>query len=166
MGLGTIKAWFTGTRFVGRGASPSTWSIFKDNKAVGTIERKYITDIIARPYPQCIAGDLMWFSFDYTNRSLFMEIKSDNSKGASKIFVPADRYYPDGFTVTAGETVLIYNPVKNAGLEVVEPGKGVTAANFIWDPFRQQLVVLRWPEDGKLLSVKVQPGIYQDILER
>ncbi len=167
LGVGTIKAWFTGTRSTGKSSrGPFTWSIFKDNQGVGTIERKYIVDVIARPYPQCIAGDIMEFSVDFPTRSLNMEIRTDNSRGSSRIFIPADRWYPDGFTVTIGETALIYNPLKRVGLEVIEPGKAGSAADLIWDPFRQQLVVLRWPANLETIRVSVQPGIYQDILKR
>jgi hypothetical protein len=71
LGVGAVKAWFTGTRFTGKSnRGPFTWTIFKDNQGVGTIERKYITDIIARPYPQCIAGDIKWFAVDFSTRSL------------------------------------------------------------------------------------------------
>ena len=167
LGVGTVKAWFTGTRFTGTSdRGPFTWSIFKDNLGVGTIERKYITDIIARPYPQCIAGDIMEFSFDLPNRSLVLDVHTENAKGASKIFIPADRYYPDGFTVTVGETMVIYDPTKNVGLEVVEPGNGFSPSEFIWDPYQQQLVILKWPVDNENIRVLLQPGIYQEILMR
>ena len=167
MGLGTIKAWFTGTRFVGSSAKgPFTWSIFKDNQGVGTIERKYITDILARPYPQCIAGDIMEFSFDFTTRTLTVEVRTDNQKGVSRIFVPADRYYPDGFTVTVDKAKVIFDPTKNVGLQVVDPGQGHSPAEFIWDPFHQQLVILKWPVDSEHILVSLQPGIYQEILLR
>ena len=53
MGVGSIKAWFLGNRtmqdFLPGGRS--TWAIFSDEVAAGTVERKYITDVIARPYP-------------------------------------------------------------------------------------------------------------------
>jgi endoglycosylceramidase len=166
LGVGTIKAWFTGTRSTHGSGSPSTWSIFKDNQGVGSIERKYIIDVIARPYPQCIAGDIMEFSFDYPTRSLSLNVQTSNSKGASKIFIPADRYYPDGFTVTVGEVKVILNPIKNVGLEVIDPGNGNSPSEFIWDPYRQQLVILKWPVDKKNVTVLLQPGIYQEILQR
>ena len=157
--LGTIKAWFTGTRFKGKSAQgPYTWSIFKDDQGVGTIERKYIVDIIARPYPQCIAGDITDFAFDFPTRTLNVNIMPDSRKGASRIFIPADRWYPDGFTVSIGEMVVQYNPLKNVGLEAINPGKG-NPSDFIWDSYRQQLVVLRWPEDGSSLNINVRPGL-------
>ena len=167
LGLGTIKAWFTGTRFTGSSDRGNfTWSIFKDNQGVGTIERKYIIDVIARPYPQYVAGDIMAYSFDFPTRSFFLEVQTDNSKGASKVFIPADRFYPDGFTVTIGDARVILNPNKNVGLEVVDPGSGESPSEFVWDPYRQQLVILKWPVDGEEIDVRVQPGIYQEILPR
>lgn len=167
LGVGTIKAWFTGTRFTGNSnRGPFTWSIFKDKQGVGTIERKYITDIIARPYPQCIAGDILEFSFDLPNRSLVMDVHTENTQGASKLFIPADRHYPDGFTLTVGETQVIFDPTKNVGLEVVEPGNDYSPSQFIWDPYRQQLVILKWPVDDEDIRVLLQPGIYQEILIR
>ena len=162
--VGTIKAWFKGTRERLGKERNFTWSLFMDKSAQGSIERKYIMDYIARPYPQCIAGDLHEFAVDFPTRTLRVSITSDNSKGASKIFIPADRMYPDGFTVRIGETAVIYNPQKNTGLEVINPGKGETTADLIWDPFRQQLIVLAWPEDGTDLDILVQPGIIQDII--
>ena len=156
--FGTVKAWFTGTRFTGNSAQgPFTWSIFKDNQGVGTTERKYIVDIIARPYPQCIAGKINEFQFDFPTRTLHLNVIPDNSKGASKIFVPADRWYPDGFTVIAGETILSHNPLKNIGLEVFHSGNG-DPSDFVWDPYNQQLIVLRWPEDGKDVHLRIEPG--------
>ena len=166
LGLGTIKAWFTGTRFVGDSPGGKfTWSIFKDNKGVGTIERKYIVDIIARPYPQCISGDIINYKVDFASRSLTVHLRTDNTNGASKIFIPLDRWYPDGFTVTIGDMVAKLDPDKNVGLEAVKPGK-VNLSDLIWDSFRQQLVILRWPENGANLTLMVQPGLYQEILPR
>jgi len=71
---------------------------------------------------------------------------------------------PRGFVITVGETVVIYNPLKNVGLEVIDPGIGSSPAEFIWDPYRQQLVVLKWPVDQETFRVTVQPGICQEIL--
>lgn len=105
LGIGAIKAWFLGNRsyqnFLPGGES--TWSIFSDKQAVGTVERKYITDIIARPYPQLIAGDIHSFMFHFATRTLDLKITADNNKGASRIFVGADRHYPDGFSIYIGE---------------------------------------------------------------
>ena len=95
-----------------------------------------------------------------------MVIRSENNKGASRIFIPADRLYPDGFTVTIGGVVVIYNPLINVGLEVIDPGTGNSPPEIVWDPFRQQLVVLKWPVDQETFKVTIQPGIYQEILPR
>ena len=96
----------------------------------------------------------------------FFMITAATAKGASKIFIPADRYYPDGFTVTVGETRVIYDPTKNVGLEVVDPGDGNSPSEFIWDSYRQQLVILKWPVDHENLRVLLLPWIYQEIIQR
>lgn len=162
MGVGSIKAWFLGNRtmqdFLPGGRS--TWAIFSDEVAAGTVERKYITDVIARPYPQTIAGDIHSFMFNHATRVLEMQITPDNSTGASRIFVAADRHYPDGFSVHCGDDmILCYNPLKAKGIEVIQAGARSNPSDFIWNPATQQLIVLRWPVDGEELTVKIVPGI-------
>lgn len=162
MGLGAIKAWFLGNRtmqnFLSEG--PSTWAIFSDKKGVGTVERKYITDIIARPYPQSIAGDINSFMFDFATRTLDVKLNADNSKGASEIFIGANRHYPDGFSIIINDDfVMHHNPLKNVGLEVYKSEKNSNPSDFIWDSARQQIVVLKWPEDNSDIHLKIVPGI-------
>lgn len=162
MGVGSIKAWFLGSRtkqnFLPGG--PSTWAIFSDNRSVGTVERKYITDIIARPYPQAIAGDIQSFMFNHATRSLDIQLVSDNGKGVSRIFIGADRHYPDGFSVKCNDRfVLCHNPLKAMGLEVLAFDATSNPADFIWDASRQQLVILKWPVDKAAMQVRVVPGI-------
>lgn len=162
LGINSIKAWFSGNphkqHFMAGG--PSTWAIFNDTHAVGTTERKYITDIIARPYPQFIAGDIQKFKYDFATRSLYIDIKSDNSKGASQIFVGANRHYPDGFSVVINdEFVLCHNPLKNVGLEVFKSTETSNPADFVWDETRQQLHIQKWPMDKADLHIRIIPGI-------
>lgn len=162
LGFNTIKAWFSGNprkqHFLSGG--PSTWAIFEDKHAVGTVERKYITDIIARPYPQAIAGDLNSFKYDFPTRSLDMDITSDNSKGSSEIFIGANRHYPDGFSVVINDSfVLCHNPLKTIGLEVFKSIESSNPVDFIWDDNHQQLIIQKWPEDKTDLHVRIIPGI-------
>jgi hypothetical protein len=162
LGINTIKAWFSGNptmqNFLPGGKS--TWAIFSDKNAVGSTERKYITDIIARPYPQAIAGDLQSFKYDFATRSLDVFIKSDNSKGASQIFIGANRHYPDGFSVVVNDSfVLCHNPLKTIGLEVFKSGVLSNPADFIWDENKQQLHIQKWPEDKTDLHIRIIPGI-------
>lgn len=161
MGVGSIKAWFAGNRhkqnFLPGG--PSTWAIFSDPIAVGTVERKYITDIIARPYPQVIAGDIHAFRFDFATRSLDLTLHADNSKGASKIFIGADRHYPDGFTIMCNDKlVLAHNPLKPNGLTVQKSASDYNPTDVIWNDALQQLVILTWPVDEDIVHLKIVPG--------
>jgi hypothetical protein len=162
MGVGSIKAWFLGNRtmqnFLKPG--PSTWSIFSDKTDAGTVERKYITDIIARPFPQAIAGDIQSFFFNFAKRELDINIIADNSKGASKIFIGANRHYPDGFSIIINnDFVMYYNPLKNVGLEVHKTTKDANPSDFIWDAKTQKLIVLKWGKDNTNYNIKIVPGL-------
>ncbi len=163
MGVGTVKPWFSGNpsmqNFLPGG--PSTWAIFSDEQAVGTVERKYITDVIVRPYPQVIAGDIRSFMFHFATRTLNVSLRSNNRLGASRIFVAADRHYPDGFTVQCGrDLVLVVDPLSSRGLQVVKSGPNSRPEDFVWDPATQQLVVVRWPVDDADIEFSITPGIY------
>ncbi|WP_339753359.1 cellulase family glycosylhydrolase [Algoriphagus aquimarinus] len=162
LGVGTIKAWFSGNRVMQNflPGGPSTWAIFSDSTGIGTVERKYITDIIARPYPQAIAGNIHTFNYDFSTRILKVSLLTDSNKGTSKFFIGANRHYPDGFTVHIGdELLLIYNPIKKAGLELLKNTGEWEMDNFIWDEIRQQLVILKWPNDQQELTLSIEPGI-------
>ncbi|AQS94334.1 hypothetical protein BXQ17_09780 [Polaribacter sp. BM10] len=162
MGVGSIKAWFLGNRtmqnFLKPG--PSTWSIFSDKTDAGTVERKYITDVISRPFPQAIAGNIQSFLYNFAKRELTLNIISDNSKGASKIFIGANRHYPDGFSIIINnDFIMYYNPLKNVGLEVYKTTKDSNPADFIWDVKTQKLIVLKWGKDNAEYQVKIVPGL-------
>lgn len=162
LGFNTIKAWFSGNphkqHFLSGG--PSTWAIFNDKRAVGTAERKYITDIIARPYPQSIAGDIQAFKYDFATRSLDVHLKTDNKKGASRVFIGANRHYPDGFTIVVNNSFVgCFNPLNKSGLEICESNRYTELNNFVWDDSQQQLIILKWPEDNADIHLRIVPGV-------
>ncbi len=162
MGVGSIKAWFLGNRSMQHflPGGPSTWSIFSDSTDVGTVERKYITDVIARPFPQAIAGDIQSFLFDHAKRTLSLNIVPDYAKGPSTLFIGANRHYPDGFSILIDDDiVLYYDPLKTVGMETYKSPYNVSASDFIWDAFRQKLIILKWPKGRKRLNIKIVPGL-------
>ncbi|GAB7255947.1 cellulase family glycosylhydrolase [Polaribacter sp. OB-PA-B3] len=162
MGVGSIKAWFLGNRTMQNflAGGPSTWSIFSDKTDAGTVERKYITDVISRPFPQEIAGDIQSFLFNFAKRELNLNIISDNKKGASKIFISQNRHYPDGFSIIINnDFVMYYNPLKNVGLEVYKTTEDSNPSDFIWDEKTQKLIVLKWPKNNTNYNIKIVPGI-------
>ena len=89
-----------------------------------------------------------------------MSIKTDNRKGASKIFVGANRHYPDGFSILIdSDIVMFYDPLKNVGLETYKSTKKLESSNFIWDANTQKLVILKWPKDNVVMNIEIVPGI-------
>ena len=162
LGCGAFKAWFAGTRKMMKymHGEPYTWCLFRDNGAVGSYERKYIMDIIAHPYPQIIAGDIYRFNFDFPTRKFTVSLKPDNSKGASFIYLCADRYYQDGFVGTLSDgTVLSYDPLIPNRIEVVKCGDTFQANDVVWDSSKQRIIFLRWPKVSNLLTIKITPGL-------
>lgn len=157
--VGTIKAWFTGSM---RGKENGhTWSVFSDHYPVGTRERKYIVDIICRPYPQQITGTIQNFKYDFATRVFTMQCKPDkNVRGVSRIFIPQDRHYPDGFVVRLNDDIIVqYNPYKNVGLEVVKTNREFEPNSLIFDQTKNQLIITDFPNSQKV-NLLVQPGIY------
>ncbi|MCK0148227.1 cellulase family glycosylhydrolase [Arenibacter sp. F26102] len=161
LGVGMIKAWFLGSRW--KGTNPIgkfTWAIFKDKEVVGTAERRYITDIIARPYPSIIAGKLYDFDYNYAQRELKFNFRYNSNKGASEVFIGANRHYPDGFTISLnnGEWVAFYDPIESKDLKILTStfNNGV---KINWDERLQKLIIQQLPKDKEEYAVTISPGI-------
>lgn len=160
LGLGMIKAWFLGSRWKGTNhMGKFTWAIFSDSAAVGSAERKYITDVIARPFPSFIAGKLHWFNYDFAQRQLKVEYQYNSKNGVSEIFIGANRHYPDGFTVSVnnGEWEAFYDPVESRELKVHKSTlkKGVDVS---WDERLQKLLIHRLPKNQGDYTLTIFPG--------
>ena len=147
-GVGGIKAWFCGTRAPLKSKkrpNPFTWAIFSDTNAVGHVERKFITDALARPRPLAVAGHIERYGFSFATRSLEVSLQPDALRGSTEIFVPAERFYPEGFRVEVG-----------AGLTLVlKPGAAeLDLLNFADETNRQQANLVQWNADSQHLIIK------------
>lgn len=164
LGLGMIKAWFLGSRWKGKNQNGKfTWAIFKDSIAVGTAERKYIVDVIARPFPSAIAGSIQSFNYDFTRRKFDIGFTYHKEKGDSEIFVGANRHYPDGFTIMIDrDLVAVYDPLEGKGLNVIKSNFDKRKVLIVWNEQTQELVLKRLPEDRKHYRLQLRPGtLYQ-----
>ncbi|EMI18345.1 secreted protein [Rhodopirellula maiorica SM1] len=174
-GIGAIKAWFCGSRVELRSKTrrePFTWAIFSDKSAVGNVERNYITDVLARPRPLAIAGDLKDCQFDFDSRVLEVKLKPDEASGSSEIFVPRDRFYANGFRVEIGsEVVLEVKPdesqlstssVNNTPIDTDAPTdmdvkRREQARHLHWDADLQRLVIKKWVLDVPVVTLRITP---------
>lgn len=164
LGIGMIKAWFLGSRWKGKNhLGMFTWAIFKDSIPVGTVERKYITDIIARPYPSLVAGKIEFFGFNHATREFTLGFKDCTSKGQTEIFVGANRHYPDGFTMTINDNwIAIYDPVKADKLQVLYADSNSKKNIVKWDSKFQKLTIKNISDTAKTTLVNILPGtLYQ-----
>ena len=162
-GVGGIKAWFCGTRAplkTKKRPNPYTWAIFSDTDPVGQIERKHITDSLARPRPLAVAGHLERHGFDFATRTLEVSLQPDPKLGGTEIFVPAERFYPDGFRVEVGPGLtLALNPgvAKLSTLNSADETNRGQADLVQWDAGSQHLVIRKWIVKSPSLAVKISP---------
>ena len=160
---GAIKAWFCGSRLPITDptvAEPFTWAIFSDADPVGRVERKFITDAIARPRPLAVAGQLKSYGFDFAKRILKVELKPDLALGSTEIFVSVDRYYPNGFSLELGDGLTFALKPGLAELEVVKADDAAARAQaqlVSWDAASLHLVIKKWAAAPGSLQVKISP---------
>jgi len=162
-GIGAIKAWFCGTRspLTSKGQrAPFTWAIFSDTDAVGHVERKYITDALARPRPLAVAGHLERYGYDFAARTLEVSLKPDADLGGTVIFVPAERFYPDGFRVEVGWGLVLALKPGDAQWRTVKFADETSreqARLVHWDADSQHIVIKKWVVAAPGLMVKISP---------
>ena len=162
-GVGAIKAWFCGTRTPlksKRRTDPFTWAIFSDTSAVGHVERKYITDTLARPRPLVVAGHLERYGYDFTTRTLEVSLSPDGRLGSTEIFVSADRFYPEGFRVEVGSGLVLTWTPGDAQLRTVKSADETNreqARLLHWDADSQHLVIKKWIGAAPRLTVTIAP---------
>ncbi len=161
--IGAIKAWFCGTRFsLKPGLKPKaqTWAIFSDDNAVGHVERKYITDVLARPRPLAIAGHIEHYGYDFATHILEMTLKPDSNLGSTEIFVPLDRFYPDGFRIEVGSGLILALKPGDAQLRALKSADETSreqARLVNWDPDSEHIVIRKWILSTPALTVKIAP---------
>ena len=158
-GLGMVKPWFTGTRKWNGRAQNYTWSVFRDDAAVGTLERKYIMDVVARPAPLVVAGKIERFGFDLATRTFNMTFTADRQRGTSEIFVGENRHYPDGFTVVFNDTLQIArDPLQPESWRVLQAPANTDTSVFAFDAKTQRLRVTCWPGAQDKCTLTIVPG--------
>ena len=162
-GIGGIKAWFCGARAplkTKKRSNPFTWAIFSDTNAVGHVERKFITDALARPRPLAVAGHLERHGFDFATRTLEVSLQPDAQRGSTEIFVPAERFYPEGFRVEVGSGLTLALKPGAAELSLLNSADETNreqATLVQWDTDSQHLVIKKWIVKSLSLTVKISP---------
>ena len=159
--IATVKAWFIGTLGWGDSSNPATWAIFRDKKHMGTVERKYILDYICRPRPLYVAGRTKTFSHNFQTRTFEMSYTPQKTTAPTELYIPANRHYPDGFTVLVNDEAVF-----NLALDIdtpshLKPTLTDAAKNFgniEWQSWPQKLIIDDSHLIDKLLILKIAPG--------
>lgn len=76
-------------------------ALFDDSEDLGTL-RESKADAVSQTYPMAIAGEPSSFGFDPATAEFLLEYSPDPAVGSSPtvIFVPVDRHYPGGYTIS------------------------------------------------------------------
>lgn len=162
-GIGGIKAWFCGSRSPlenKKSKTKYTWAIFSDTHPVGQVERKYLVDPLARPRPLVVAGRLDDYGFDFATRTLKISLRPDVKLGATKLFVSADRFFPEGFRIEIGTGLIMALKPSDGKLHVVSAIKqsDTRQAGFVsWDAEKLHLTIEEWVQTPPRLEVKIVP---------
>jgi endoglycosylceramidase len=162
-GLGGIKAWFCGARKpipVPGTTNWMTWAIFSDPSPAGRVERNYITDVMVRPRPLVVAGQLQRYATDFATLAFEMTLATDPTSGATEIFVPAERHYPWGFRLQVGPGLTLAH---DAGARTLRTLRTADSADheqggqIRWDDDTQHLIIEKWVGTVQKLTVKIAP---------
>jgi hypothetical protein len=103
--------------------------------------REFIIDVISRPYPQRVSGDIQSFGYDMSKKKFTLAYRPGTESGVTMIFIPVQRDYSNGFTVddSAGIT-LRFAPSSSSGTVIDNPGH-IDAGTFSYDQTEQLLAI-------------------------
>jgi hypothetical protein len=160
-GIGFTRPWYADDRaayFWAEQGILLNWALFRGESGLGGPERRFITDVVVRPYPQAVAGTAGGFSYDQATRRLVLTYTPAAARGRTDVHVPRLRHYAAGFLVRyTGGLVLAYDASAPSGLRVVENPGGLNAGAFAWDEARQVLTVREWLT-GQPVTLEVLPN--------
>lgn len=136
--IGFSRPWYSNDRVVGIGHAV----IKGKTKALTGQERTFITDVIARVYPQRTAGHL--YSFTFSQDTKHFSLVYEPHTGKTVIFIPRERHYKNGFIIkhTKGIT-LYYNPVSGS-LEIIDNSGSIDVQRIIWNENASTLIIDEW----------------------
>jgi len=161
-GVGGIKPWFSGgPRHIPLGNDKwMTWAIFSDESPAGQVERAYITDVIARPRPLVVAGRIQDFGNHFGTNTFEMTLQIDPALGATEIFIPMERHYPDGFRLEIGPGLILKKVPGSSrflGMHAASKADSKQAKQIQWDDSAQRLTIQKWIGEARTLTVKIRP---------
>eukprot|EP00930_Biecheleria_cincta_P034386 TRINITY_DN23774_c0_g1_i1.p1 TRINITY_DN23774_c0_g1~~TRINITY_DN23774_c0_g1_i1.p1 ORF type:complete len:489 (+),score=85.84 TRINITY_DN23774_c0_g1_i1:60-1526(+) len=86
---------------------PSSWAYWDYGELTRDKSKadKYLT-VVARAYPRAVAGRISSMSFDSTNSTFKMQYEAF-ADGVTEIFLPLQRRYPHGYTVSTSPSVAV-----------------------------------------------------------
>jgi endoglycosylceramidase len=115
-----------------------TWGVVVGKNDLNGGLRRFITDVVARPYPRRIAGDLDEFSFDFNSHVFNLRYHPNKAAGLSEVAV-SDANFPNGFVAGSGGGATLTVPAA--------PGtKSLQGGPFSFDPTRRVLLIA--PPEG------------------
>lgn len=116
-------------------------------------------DVVARPGLLAIDGTVASFEFNFATREFPMHFRLGTGAVESLIYVPVDRYYPDGFCIDYNEGLtMTLDPASDTGVRVIKAQSASEVMKVRWEAQTQRLRIAAWPRTGQTAICRIYPG--------
>jgi hypothetical protein len=156
--VGTLKAWWCGSRSFEQKSTNRTWAMFTGSDPSMGPERKYVVDVMCRPRPLAVAGRVESFAYDFATRRFRMEFTPGRATSSSELYLPLARHYTEDGLRVKYEGLVLALPPRGTHFEVRENPPRLDAGAFSFDPEWQRLRVRAWPGGADRTVLEVIPG--------
>ena len=155
--IGFSRPWFADDRAgITIGRQVWSWSLISGSSGLKGKQRDFIFDVLVRPYPRRTAGTLGPLSYDIDTKKFAMSYTPSLDSGDTLIFIPQERQYNNGFTVSHSSGVTLRLSSSSSFLEVTSNPGGVDEGRFSWDQ-ANQLLSISGSEVGGIVTIEVGP---------
>ncbi|MGQ0828853.1 MAG: cellulase family glycosylhydrolase [Bacteroidota bacterium] len=128
------------------------WALIKGSNGLGGPERKFILDVISRPYPQYTAGNLISTKHDINSKRSVIKYTPNPALGSTTIFIPRKRHFNDSLLIQYNALVIFVDTITNSLIPLCNPDN-YNLANFTWNANTEILTVDEWQSNTATIII-------------
>lgn len=149
--IGFSRPWFSDDK--AKVTNDINWALISDTSGLAGPERKFIFDIISRPYPQKTAGTLLSTKYYDASKKATIKYLPNPAFGSTTIFIPRKRHFNDSLVIQYNNLVLFVDTITNSLIPLCNPDN-YNLANFTWNNNAEILTVNEWQSITATVSIK------------